>query len=93
MRISTKRCARPRTKTEKKTKKSRKWEEKSQAGDGKCKAFVELLVGGKWQENDRRRGRWRTVPWNRKMAAKLTSELYYLYLFSLFLFIYTEEKN
>jgi len=47
-----------------------------------------------WVENGRKmvgRKQWvgqvRNLPWNRKMAAKLTSELYYLYFFSFFLFI------
>jgi len=79
------------------TKKKGKSGKNHEKGVGKCKAFVELLVGGKWQENGRKKqwvGQVRNLPWNRKMAAKLTSELYYLYFFQLFpLHLCTERKE
>jgi len=54
-----------------------------------------------WVENGRKMvgkqkwvGQVRNLPWNRKMAAKLTSELYYLYFFQLFpLHLCTERKE
>jgi len=36
------------------TKKKGKSGKNHEKGVGKCKAFVELLVGGKWQENGRK---------------------------------------